>query len=114
VEPELANDTYRSIAAGERITIPPPETIADGLRSPAPGKLTFPIIRSCVESILLVSESEIRAAVRFLLERAKLVVEPSGAVAFAAALFGKLPGGIRSAGVILSGGNVDFELLTSL
>jgi len=114
VEPELANDTWQSVAAGERITIPPPETIADGLRSPAPGKLTFPIIRSCVESILLVSESEIRAAMRFLLEHAKLVVEPSGAVAFAAALFGKLPPGIRSAGVVLSGGNVDFEMLTSL
>jgi threonine dehydratase len=114
VEPELANDTWRSFAAGERVTIPPPETIADGLRSPAPGKLTFPIIRSCVESILLVSESEIRAAMRFLLEHAKLVVEPSGAVAFAAALFGKLPPGIRSAGVVLSGGNVDFEMLTSL
>jgi len=114
VEPELANDTWQSFAAGERITIPPPETIADGLRSPVPGKLTFPIIRSHVESILLVSESEIRAAMRFLLEHAKLVVEPSGAVAFAAALFGKLPPGIRSAGVILSGGNVDFEMLTSL
>lgn len=114
VEPELANDTWQSFAAGERVTIPPPETIADGLRSPAPGKLTFPVIRSCVESILLVSESEIRAAMRFLLEHAKLVVEPSGAVAFAAALFGKLPPGIRSAGVVLSGGNVDFEMLTSL
>jgi threonine dehydratase len=114
VEPELANDTYQSFAAGERVTIPPPDTIADGLRSPSPGKLTFPIIRSCVESILLVSESEIRAAMRFLLEHVKLVVEPSGAVAFAAALFGKLPDGIRNAGVVLSGGNVDFELLTSL
>jgi threonine dehydratase len=114
VEPELANDTWQSVAAGERITIPPPETIADGLRSPAPGKLTFPIIRSCVESVLLVSESEIRAAMRFLLEHAKLVVEPSGAVAFAAALFGKLPPAIRSAGVVLSGGNVDFEMLTRL
>src|SRR5579883_214867 len=49
VEPELANDTWQSFAAGERVTIPPPETIADGLRSPAPGKLTFPVIRSCVE-----------------------------------------------------------------
>jgi threonine dehydratase len=114
VEPELANDTYQSFAAGERVTIPPPDTIADGLRSPSPGKLTFPIIRSCVESILLVSESEIRAAMRFLLEHVKVVVEPSGAVAFAAALFGKLPHGIRNAGVVLSGGNVDFELLTSL
>ena len=114
VEPELANDTWQSFAAGERVTIPPPETIADGLRSPTPGKLTFPIIRSCVESILLVSESEIRAAMRFLLEHVKLVVEPSGAVAFAAALFGKLPDGIRNAGIVLSGGNVDFELLTSL
>jgi threonine dehydratase len=114
VEPELANDTFQSFARGERVSIPPPETIADGLRSPAPGKLTFPVLRAHVESILLVSEDEIRAAMRFLLERAKLMVEPSGAVAFAAALFGKLPPAIRSAGIVLSGGNVDFDMLASL
>jgi threonine dehydratase len=114
VEPELANDTALSFAAGERVTIPPPESIADGLRSPAPGVLTFPVMQRHVERILLVSEAEIRATVRFLLERAKILVEPSGAVALAAVLFGMLPREIRSAGVVLSGGNVDMDFLKTL
>jgi threonine dehydratase len=111
VEPELANDTWQSFAKGERVTIPPPDTIADGLRSPSPGKLTFPIIQKQAEKIVLVSEDEIRAAVRFVLERMKILAEPSGAVAAAAVLFGKLPAGIRSAGVIISGGNMDLDSL---
>jgi len=114
VEPELANDTALSFAAGERVTIPPPDSIADGLRSPAPGILTFPVMRRHVERILLVSEAEIRATVRFLLERVKILVEPSGAVALAAVLFGTLPREIGSAGVVLSGGNVDIDFLKTL
>jgi threonine dehydratase len=114
VEPELANDTYQSLARGERVTIPAPDTIADGLRAPTPGRLTFPIIQRHVEKILLVSEEEIRAAMRFLLERMKILVEPSGAVAAAAVLFGKLPPGIGSAGVVISGGNVDVDFLKTL
>jgi threonine dehydratase len=109
VEPELANDTYLSFAKGERVSIPPPDTMADGLRAPAPGKLTFPIVQELVESILLVTEDEIRATVRFILERMKILIEPSGAVAPAAVLFGKLPSDIKSAGVIISGGNVDLD-----
>ncbi len=111
VEPELANDTFLSMAKGERVTIPPPDTIADGLRSPAPGKLTFPIIQEKVEKIILVTEDEIRATVRFLLERMKIFVEPSGAVAAAAVLFRKLPEEIRTAGVVISGGNADLDSL---
>jgi threonine dehydratase len=114
VEPELANDTALSMAAGERITIPPPDSIADGLRSPAPGILTFPVIQRHVERVLLVSEAEIRATVRFLLERVKILVEPSGAVALAAVLFGMLPPEVKSAGVVLSGGNVDIDFLKTL
>ena len=114
VEPEQANDTALSMAAGERVTIPPPESIADGLRSPAPGILTFPILQRHVERILLVSEAEIRATMRFLLERVKILVEPSGAVALAAVLFGMLPREIKSAGVVLSGGNVDLDFLKTL
>jgi threonine dehydratase len=109
VEPELANDTWQSLRKGERVTIPPPDTIADGLRSPSPGKLTFPIIQELVESIVLVTDDEIRATVRFILERMKIMVEPSGAVAAAALMFGKLPPGIRNAGAIISGGNVDLD-----
>jgi threonine dehydratase len=110
-EPELANDTYLSLQAGRRIEIPPPETIADGLRSPHPGEFTFPILRSHLEAVLLVSEQEIKDAVKFLLSRMKILVEPSGAVPAAAVLFGKLPCDVRSVGVVLSGGNVDFETL---
>ncbi len=113
-EPERANDTYLSLKAGERIEIPPPDTLADGLRSPKPGAITFPIIRRNVEAVLLVSEQEIMAAMRFLLARMKILVEPSGAVAAAAALFRKLPPDIRRAGVILSGGNMDADQLAAI
>jgi threonine dehydratase len=108
-EPEGANDTCLSLAAGERVSVPHPDTIADGLRAPQPGELTFPILRSLVERVVLVSEEEIRAAVKFLLLRLKILVEPSGAVSAAAALYRKLPPEIRTVGVVLSGGNVDFE-----
>lgn len=107
VEPELANDTWQSVRKGERVEIPPSETIADGLRSPTPGKLTFPIIQRLVEDVLLVTEDEIRQAVQFCFTRMKMVVEPSGAVSVAAALFGKLPKDVKRVGVIVSGGNMD-------
>ena len=110
-EPEGANDTFLSLAAGERVTVAHPDTIADGLRSPRPGELTFPVVKRLVERIILVSDDEIRAAVKFLLLRLKILVEPSGAVPAAALLAGKLPPEIRSVGVVLSGGNVDFEEL---
>jgi threonine dehydratase len=108
-EPEGANDTFLSMQAGERVTVAHPETIADGLRAPRPGQLTFPVLRKLVERVVLVSDSEIRSAVKFLLLRLKMLVEPSGAVPAAAVLFRKLPAGIRTVGVVLSGGNVDFE-----
>jgi threonine dehydratase len=108
VEPETANDTALSLEKGERVTIPPPPTIADGVRLTTPGALTFPILRSNLAGIVLVSDDEIRAAVRAVALRARLVVEPTGAVAAAAVLAGRLPleRGAR-VGVILSGGNVD-------
>lgn len=114
VEPELANDTWQSVRRGERVTIAAPATIADGLRSPSPGALTFPIIQQTVEDVILVSEDEIRAAMRFFLLRMKLLVEPSGAVAAAAVMFRKLPAGVNRAGVIVSGGNVDPEQITEI
>lgn len=107
VEPELADDWHQSLQAGKRIEIPPPRTIADGLRTPSPGAITFPIVRELVEDVLLVSEEEIKLAMRFLLTRMKILVEPSGAVAAAAVLQKKPPAGLRSVGVIISGGNVD-------
>jgi len=111
VEPADANDTYLSLAAGKRVEIPPPATIADGLRSPMPGELTFPIVQQHVEQVILVTDDEIRATVKFLLTRLKILVEPSGAVSAAAVLFKKLPPGLERVGVVLSGGNVDYELL---
>ena len=113
-EPERASDTWQSLRAGERVTIAPPDTIADGVRPTAPGRLTFPVIRERVEAVLRVSEDEIREAVRFLLSRLKILVEPSGAVPAAAVMFGKLPKDVRSVGVVLSGGNVDLDVLAAI
>ena len=110
-EPEEANDTFLSMAAGTRIAIPTPNTIADGLRANQPGEITFPVMQKFVERILVVTEDEIRAAQKFLLQRLKILVEPSGATSAAAVLFHKLPADIRTVGVVLSGGNADLEQL---
>lgn len=112
-EPELANDTYLSFEAGRRVEIPVPRTIADGLRATQPGEFTFPILQRHLEGVLLVSEEEIKEAVKFFFSRLKIVVEPSGAVAAAAVLFRRLPPGVERAGIILSGGNMDLELLAT-
>jgi len=114
VEPADGNDTYLSLAAGKRVEIPPPSTIADGLRAQIPGEITFPIVQKHVERIILVTDDEIRTAVKFLLTRLKILVEPSGAAPAAAVLFKKLPPGLGRVGVVLSGGNVDYDLLASL
>jgi len=116
VEPELANDWYLSLQAGKRTEIAPPATLADGLRTPIPGAITFPIVQAMADGVELVSEKEMKSAVRFLLTRLKILSEPSGAVAAAAVLFKKLklPASARSVGVILSGGNVDMDVLASI
>jgi threonine dehydratase len=114
VEPADADDTRRSLEAGQRTRIAPPGTIADGLRVPIPGALTFPIVQRHVAEVVTVSDAEILDAVRFALLRLKLVIEPSGAVPLAAALAGRLPAGARRVGIIISGGNIDPPLLASL
>ncbi|HMJ24979.1 MAG TPA: threonine/serine dehydratase [Pyrinomonadaceae bacterium] len=114
VEPETANDTQQSIAKGERVAIPPPPTIADGLRVQTPGALTFPITRANADDVLTVSDQEITEAIRFMLFRMKLLVEPSGAAAAAAVFFKKLPEAMKRVGVVLSGGNIDSDLLAQL
>ena len=113
VEPADGNDTFLSRRKGERVRIPAPETIADGLRAQMPGAVTFPIIQRLVDDIVLVSDDEIRTAVKFLLTRKKILVEPSGAVGAAALLARKVNGATGRVGVILSGGNVDFETLAA-
>ena len=111
VEPEAANDTWLSFQKGERVSIPVPRTIADGLQMDSPGRLTFPIVRTLLEGILLVSEEEMVETLRFFLERMKLLVEPSGAAAAAAVRHRKADFSGLKVGVILSGGNLDAERL---
>lgn len=114
VEAETADDTRQSFLKGERVLIKPPPTIADGMRNQSPGALTFPVLQQTAEDVLTVSDAEIIAALRFLLFRLKLLVEPTGAAAAAAVLAGKLPSDLKNVGVILSGGNVDPETLAGL
>jgi len=109
-EPERADDAFRSLAAGKIMPSVHPKTIADGLLASL-GDLTFPIIRNRVEQIVTVSEAGIIAAMKFVWERAKIVIEPSAAVAVGALWEHKLDlTGLR-VGVILSGGNVDLDRL---
>jgi threonine dehydratase len=114
VEPEDGNDFVQSLAQGEPVRIAQPKTIADGLRTPMPGALTFSVVQRLVERVVTVSDEEIRTALRFLLMRMKLLAEPSGAVAAAALLSGKLPAGLGRVGVLISGGNMDFEMLQQM
>jgi threonine dehydratase len=106
VEPEAGDDTRRSLAAGERVRIDVPRTIADGLQAPEPGELTFEVNRRLVDEIVTVTDGEIVDAMTFLFDRLKLVVEPSGAVGVAALLSGKLEARGAQVGVVISGGNV--------
>jgi threonine dehydratase len=114
VEPDTADDTRRSLLKGERVSIPPPPTIADGLRVQIPGKLTFPIVQQLAEDVLTVSDEEIVGTLRFMLFRMKILVETSGAAAAAAVMFHKLPADVKRVGVVLSGGNIDPGSLSKL
>ncbi len=114
VETEAANHAALSLRSGERVQIAPPDTLADGIRTAQLGTLTWPVIQGAVDDVVLVSEDEVKEAMRYLLLRMKLVVEPTGAVTAAAALAGKLrPFGAR-AGLILSGGNVAPDVLAAI
>lgn len=114
VEPEDGNDTYLSLQRGERVSVPPPASIADGVRTLSPGALTFPIEQAHVSGVLLVNDAEIKAAVRFLLFRMKLLVEPTGAICVAALMSGKLDVRGAKVGLTLSGGNVDPDALAAI
>ena len=111
VEPETANDTALSLAQGKRVSIPVPRTIADGLQVPSPGELTFPILQKTVEGVLLVSDDEMIETLSWMLERMKVLVEPSGVAGAAAVRHKKADFSGKRVGVILSGGNVDREKL---
>jgi threonine dehydratase/serine racemase len=110
-EPRGADDAARSRAAGRLILQTAPQTIADGLLTSL-GELTWPVVRDRVEGVVVVTEEEIVAAMRLAWERAKLLIEPSAAVAVAAVLAEEFrASGLRRVGVILSGGNVDLDAL---
>jgi len=106
VEPEAGDDTQRSLAAGERVRIDVPHTIADGLQSTEPGELTFEVNRKRVDEIVTVTDAETLDAMAFLFDRLKVVTEPSGAVGVAALLAGRIDARGKRIGVVVSGGNV--------
>ena len=114
VEPEAGDDTRRSLVAGKRVQIDVPRTIADGLQADRPGELTFEVNRRRVDEIVTVSDAEIVEAMAFLLDRLKIVVEPSGAVGIAALLTGRIEARGRRVGVVISGGNVGAARLAEL
>jgi threonine dehydratase len=113
VEPELADDATRSFRTGRLQSVLNPPTIADGLRTPSLGRITFPLVQQFVDDMLTVSEAEIVEAMRFLWTRMKLVVEPSGAVAVAP-LLQQLDVRGQRVGIIISGGNVDMATACEL
>ncbi|XP_070572542.1 serine racemase-like [Ptychodera flava] len=115
-EPLNADDCAKSFAAKKRIPLPDvPDTIADGLRASV-GPNTWPIIKDNVEDVITVTEEQIVQAIKLMLERMKICVEPSACVAVAAVLsdkFKALPSSIKRVGIILSGGNLDLSKLST-
>ena len=109
-EPEMADDAFRSMQAGEIIPSVNPKTIADGLLTSL-GSLTFPIVQKNVEQIVTVSEAGIIASMKFVWERAKIIIEPSSAVAIGVLWEKKIDLSGLKIGVIISGGNVDLKKL---
>jgi len=114
VETETSNDWVLSLDAGHPVHIPPPDTIADGMRTQQPGALTFPIVQRLAHGVMVVSDDEVKDAMRFLLLRTKLLVEPTGAVPAALLFSGRLDVRGQRVGVILSGGNADPDLVSEV
>ena len=114
VEPEAGDDATRSFKTGVLQTVDHPQTIADGARTASLGTLTFPLVRANVDDMVTVSDAQIVDAMRFLWERMKLVVEPTGALAAAAVMHARLPVRGKRVGIILSGGNVDLKAAAAL
>jgi threo-3-hydroxy-L-aspartate ammonia-lyase len=111
VEPALGDDVTRSYRTKARVSLPaPPATIADGARTLAPGDITFPMVLDLVDEMVTVADADLIDTVRFAMERMKLVIEPTGALALSAALLRRVPVSGR-VGVIISGGNVDAAML---
>jgi threonine dehydratase len=115
VEPEDFDDTARSLVSGERErNDPAARSICDALQTESPGKLTFPINKELLSAGIVVSDEEVKEAIRFAFRHLKLVVEPGGAVSLAAVLAGKIETRNRITAIVLSGGNVDVEMFASI
>ncbi|HJW53514.1 MAG TPA: threo-3-hydroxy-L-aspartate ammonia-lyase [Burkholderiaceae bacterium] len=114
VEPEAGNDVQQSLRRGEIVHIEVPRTIADGAQTQQPGRHTFPVIQALVSDVVTVSDDALRRAMRFFAGRMKLVVEPTGCLAAAAAFDGAVEVRQRRVGVIVSGGNVDIARYAAL
>jgi len=109
VEPEAGNDVQQSLRRGEIVSIDVPRTIADGAQTQRTGDLTFPVLQALVEDVVTVRDDDLVDMMRFFAERMKLVVEPTGALAAAAAFTGAVDVRGLRVGVIVSGGNVDLR-----
>ncbi len=115
VEPEGFDDTARSLQIGERVSVDPDaRSICDALLSPMPGQIPFEIMQRLVSGGLVVSEAEVKSAMRFAFRNLKLVVEPGGAVALAAVLARKIETADKTTAIVFSGGNVDVDLFASV
>ncbi|MEO9899223.1 threonine/serine dehydratase [Nisaea sp.] len=115
VEPELFDDTRRSLAAGERVGNPKGQrTICDAIMTPIPNEVTFPINLDLLAGGLVASDSEVRAAMRFAFEYFKIVVEPGAAVGLAAILSGRIGISGRTVATVITGGNIDVGRFHSL
>jgi threo-3-hydroxy-L-aspartate ammonia-lyase len=114
VEPDAGNDGQQSFRSGQIVTIPVPKTIADGAQTAALGTITFPMIQRDVADMVTVSDAELIETMRFMAERMKMIVEPTGCLGAAAALQGRVPVKGKRVGIILSGGNVDLATFSRL
>lgn len=112
VEPEAGDDGNRSFRSGTLQTVKNPRTIADGARTPSLGHLTFPIIRGLVADMGTATDDELVATTRFVWERMKVIVEPTGVLGLAAVMAGRVKG--KRIGVVLSGANVDLGAMAPL
>jgi len=114
VEPEAGDDFARSMESGERVTVPVPDTIADGMQTQSPGEITFDLAQQHKCRILTVSDEQLKSAMRFAFERLKIVVEPSGAAGLAAVLDRQQDRAYNRVGLIISGGNIDIARFTTI
>jgi threonine dehydratase len=115
VEPADFDDTARSLLSGRRErNDPASRSICDALQTESPGEVTFPYLKKLVRAGIVVSDKEVKSAMRFAFRHLKLVVEPGGAVALAAVLANRIATANRSTVVVLSGGNVDTNLFATI